>query len=146
MGGSAGPGASWQYGRLEVINRGFLTAVTENTRDNRAIGRRGVTVACRSLGFPTGAQLLAGGSTALPGRAEFAAGISRIFCRGDEETLTACTLFEDVGPFRDYASLVDDSVAIMCMTPSGTMHAVRAMHALCSRPCWRGNTTTCKGV
>lgn len=116
-GGSADPGGTWAYGRLEVSNGEFFSSVRENGSER--LGRRGVQVACRSLGFSAGAQILSSSLSALPGQSGEVDTFSRIACQGDEATLADCESPSDY--YRsDYGPNIDDgTVAVLCSNPSG---------------------------
>eukprot|EP00892_Ulva_mutabilis_P007276 jgi/Ulvmu1/4920/UM202_0005.1 len=120
VGGSADPGGSWAYGRLEVYNENFFAGFSEvRFRDSQQLGRSGVPVACRGLGFETGAQLLSGLGSGLPGEDVPEDTVNRIVCTGDEDALTDCAVTEN-----DYGNISgendgDNSVAIICYNPSG---------------------------
>ena len=70
VGGQADPGGAWAYGRLQVFTGRFFSSLAEQTisNNNQELGVRGVAVACRSLGFATGAQLVSGISSRAPGK------------------------------------------------------------------------------
>ena len=81
-GGRSDPGGAWAYGRLEVFDGDFFSGLSDSAFDQE-LGRRGGEVACRSLGFATGAQLLAGSSSALPGADGTVDTVGRILCAGE---------------------------------------------------------------
>ena len=117
VGGQADPGGAWAYGRLQVFTGDFFSSVTEQMafNDYQELGVRGVAVACRSLGFATGAQLLSGTNSGLPGQDGVVDALGVFRCMGDEDTLADC---ENV----DYSTAdgsADAAVALMCSTPSG---------------------------
>ena len=131
VGGGADAGGAWEYGILEVLLSGFYSDLENGI--NR-FGRRGAQVACRSLGFATGAQLLAGQSSPLPTPATSLTLISDITCDGSETSLADCnfrTLTSE--PNIDYGFDVDvniQSVALLCTTPSGALLTVSLMAAM----------------
>lgn len=61
VGGAADPGGAWQYGRLEVAERGLWTPVW----DRMAFGSSDVVDACAALGFTAGAQITVDGLSPL---------------------------------------------------------------------------------
>lgn len=118
VGGSSDPDGAWAYGRLEVFDGTFFSSVSES-RFSQDLGRRGAQVACRSLGFNTGAQILAGTLSALPGNAGVVNTISNIACNGDEANLGECEFLSDYD--RDYGTIeVDGAVALVCSNPAST--------------------------
>lgn len=113
--GKADPGGAWAYGRLEVHDGSSFTTIFDSSAQ---FGRRAAEVACRSLGFASGAQLLSGESSALPGGDGMGDTISRVECDGSEDTLADC----DIAPgsfYSNYGDADDSSVALVCSTPSG---------------------------
>lgn len=124
LGGRADPNGAWAYGRLEVFDRdsGFFSSVRE-TLVRQQLGRRGVEVACRTLGFATGAQLLSGAGSGLPGSDGTLNTLSAtITCLDDAVTLADCTA-EEEDAFRVYEELQfeegDTAVALLCYNPTG---------------------------
>ena len=121
-GGSADPGGAWEYGRLEILIDGFWSIIDEG-RFDEDLGRRGALVACRQLGYTTGAQLLAGRSSALPAEQAVQSGVRSVTCDGSEDMLTDCDIRFTVdygGGFYDYnGELAVGAVALMCTNPSG---------------------------
>ena len=95
-----------------------------------SLGRRGAQVACRSLGFATGAQLFAGKSSPLPAPLTAPWLITGIVCDGSETTLADCDIRIREDDFVvDYGiDVFSRSVALICTIPSGVLHA-NAMHA-----------------
>lgn len=84
---------------------------------------RAVQVTCRSLGFATGAQMLAGDGSALPGEDVERDTIGEIVCSGDELSLTDCDSYEDEnGGFslQSDQNRGQDTVAVVCYNLSGT--------------------------
>lgn len=63
VGGRADANGFWEYGRLEVFGGGVWAMINEQPEPRQQLGRRGAQVACRSLGYSTGAQLLVGMSS-----------------------------------------------------------------------------------
>lgn len=89
-------------------------------RRSNNFGRRAAQVACRSLGFSSGAQILSGTFSALPGPSGEADTGSRIECQGDEVTLADCEF--PPGSYNDYGGYDErelSAVAIVCTSPSG---------------------------
>lgn len=120
VGGTVDPGGAWAYGRLEVFDGDFFSSVRVPFSDN--LSRRAAQVACRSLGFASGAQILSGGSSALPGPSGEVDTIGRIACQGDEATLADCELdLEFPSDYdSDYGQFAEESVvAVICSTPTG---------------------------
>ena len=129
VGGSADVSGQWEYGRLEVLIDGFWTALDEQTSADN-FGRRGAQVACETLGYATGAQLLAGAASALPSFSYEPALRRSADCDGSEDSFSDCSLDYD-GYFRVQGNVdgssVDD-VALVCVNPSGANHPHRATH------------------
>ena len=120
VGGSADVSGQWEYGRLEALIDGFWTALDEQTSSDN-FGRRGAQVACETLGYATGAQLLAGAASALPSFSYEAAFRRSADCDGTEDSFSDCYLDYD-GYFRVQANvdgLSVDDVALLCVNPSG---------------------------
>eukprot|EP00892_Ulva_mutabilis_P008496 jgi/Ulvmu1/6018/UM260_0002.1 len=124
VGGQEDPDGAWKYGRLEVsTGRGFL-GLSETALGQERLGRRGVEVTCRTLGFATGVQLLSGRGSGLPGLDGTDDSPGRIICIGSEDTLADCDVYyerpddsyQDTGSDGD---LGDNAVALLCFTPSG---------------------------
>lgn len=127
VGGSAAPGGAWEYGRLEVLVNGFWSIIDEG-RFGEDLGRRGALVACRDLGYATGAQLLAGRTSALPVADPPPVGIRSVSCDGTEDVLTDCDIeFSMDGYGFDYSSGVG-AVALVCSNPSGALQAALWAH------------------
>eukprot|EP00892_Ulva_mutabilis_P004965 jgi/Ulvmu1/2840/UM144_0005.1 len=119
VGGAADPGGAWEYGRLEVFDGDFFSNVAE-TSFSQALGRRGVETACRTLGFATGAQLLSGRGSALPGTDGTRDTLGVIVCTDDADTLSDCTIRSDYGyGYYNGDTEGDNAVALLCFTPSG---------------------------
>ena len=118
VGGSADAGGTWEYGRLEVLVDSVWSFINEVGTE---LGRRGAQVACRSLGYATGAQLLVGESSPFPA-AEAAPELVRdIVCNGSEDSLADCRISVDYSDFQSYfvRDPSPDAVALVCTTPSG---------------------------
>lgn len=116
VGGSADADGAWAYGRLEVFDGSFFSSVKDS--GSLGVGRRGAQVACRSLGFAAGAQIVSGEFSALPGDTAAVDTVSRISCHGDEPTLAACEIIQSSDYGFDYGS-EDATVALICSNPSG---------------------------
>lgn len=117
VGGRTDAGGAWQFGRLELRDRGFFVGL-QDLQHTQVLGRRGVQVACQQLGFAAGAEVRRSGKSALPGPAGVVAGVSAVLCRGGEERLGDCDIFRDfVEPVCDAAE--ECAVALLCATPSG---------------------------
>lgn len=88
-------------------------------------GRREAEVACRSLGFTTGAQLLVGDSSPFPAPSSAPGLVNEITCGGSESSLAECNIDVndyDFGYGDDYGSdLARRSAALICTSPSGEM-------------------------
>ena len=116
-GGRSDPDGAWAYGRLEVFDGSFFSSISE-TQFSEELGRRGAQVACRSLGFASGAQILSSTLSALPGEAGEVNTLGIIACLGDEANLGECEFQSDYS--TDYgSSLEDGAVALVCSNPSG---------------------------
>lgn len=77
-------------------------------------------VACRTLGFATGAQLLAGSRSGLPGFDGTAATNVQLACNGDDATLADCTTNAPEPYDYDEENVRDeDAVVLLCFNPSG---------------------------
>ena len=127
VGGQADPGGAWAYGRLQVFTGQFFSSVTERMdTGDQGLGVRGVAVACRSLGFATGAQLLSGINSGLPGQDGAIDTLGVLRCMGEEETLADCA--EEDYNFADDTG--ETAVALMCSTPSG-MSCVAHVWLIC---------------
>ena len=128
--GSADAGGAWEYGRLEVLINGVYTILVDRGLIS-PIGRRGAQVACRSLGYATGAQLHVGNSSPLPGPPGSFTLSDRIVCNGSESSLSGCDIiFPDVDYSGDYSDGVRPfAVNLICSGPSGV---VCIQHACCA--------------
>lgn len=126
--GSADPGGAWEYGRLEVLVNGFWSIINERPL-SQDIGRRGAEVACRSLGFAAGAQLLVGKLSPFPtAEGEGVPQLLRnIICNGTEGSLSECTLEvvpSGSGAGRGAATGLQFATAsLICSNPSGPLQA-----------------------
>ena len=124
VGGRADPQGRWEYGRLEILADGvWIPLDDQSSTDN--FGRRGAQVACRTLGYATGAQLLAGADSILPSLSTNDSAGLIIVCGGREETLANCTVIDfglDFGTYFDSgnAGQVVDDIALVCTNPTGT--------------------------
>ena len=129
VGGSADAGGAWEYGILEVLINSVYSIVEERGED---FGRRGAQVACRSLGFTAGAQLLAGRSSPLPAPSTSPQVVRDITCDGSEASLADCDIrTRDYDYSFDYGFDVNpSSVALICTTPSGAPHGTSPKHAM----------------
>eukprot|EP00892_Ulva_mutabilis_P004525 jgi/Ulvmu1/2444/UM135_0004.1 len=115
--GSADAGGAWEYGRLEVQFNGVWSIVNDRFND---FGRRGAQVACRSLGYAAGAQLLVGDASPFPVLSTAPDLFREITCNGSETSLADCFIDERDYDYRfDYDGVVEDSVALICSSPSG---------------------------
>ena len=125
--GEADPGGAWAYGRLEVFD-GLTFVTVSDTRGRQELGRRGAQVACRTLGFATGGQALAGAQSALPllkGAGRDGA-VGAILCEGDEQVLADCPVDGYEYEYDNYARFLEDkAVALVCYNPSGATHRIR---------------------
>lgn len=120
VGGREDPGGAWAYGRLEVFNSGAFSGV-QDSQFNDNFGRRAAQVACRSLGFTSGAQILSGDLSALPGSSGEVDSVERIACQGDEATLADCQ-FPTRGDYGDdYAYEDGFATAVICVNASGVV-------------------------
>jgi len=131
VGGAADPGGAWTYGQLEVFDGETFVGVSDASREYEELGRRGAQVACRTLGFVTGGQALAGTQSALPDADGRDSAVGRIVCNGDEATLSDCK-FDDyvflADLFSEYEGNEDDeAVALVCSNPTGARSCLLAM-------------------
>lgn len=121
--GGADTNGTWEYGRMEVGVKG-IWSIVEDSRFDQDLGRRGALVACRTLGFDTGAQLLAGRSSPFPAPYFAPSLIQDIICDGSEDTLADCDILRKPPPAfdqnDDYSpEVVPGSVALLCTSLSG---------------------------
>lgn len=113
--GENDPAGAWSYGRLQISNGDAFGGVSE-FRFIERLGRKATEVACRTLGFATGAQLLAGTASGLPGLDGVPDSVGTVACTGDEATLADCTFGEAFGfPYEDG----EGAAAVLCFNPSG---------------------------
>lgn len=120
VGGSGDPAGAWEYGRLEVLAGGFWSAVREDFRD-QAVGRREAEVACRSLGYDGGAQLLVGHSSpfaVLSGSSGLVL-VSEVECTGTEASLAECR----IDSMANHEASQNDQrvVSLVCANTSGAI-------------------------
>lgn len=92
-----------------------------NDRFVQGLGRRGAQVACRSLGYSAGAQLLAGESSPFPAPGSAIQLVDQVTCDGTEESLGDCDLYmiDYNGQSTDFPA--SRSAALICLTPSGEL-------------------------
>lgn len=136
VGGRVDPGGFWEYGRLQVFQGssfvGVSNFISSNFLSSLVFGRREAQVACRSLGYGSGAVLLSGALSGLPGDDSTLYEIEAINCGGLEDTLSDCTTASEylATDYRgsDYGdSYVYDygirgsPVALLCTTSSGAL-------------------------
>ena len=121
MGGSADEGGAWEYGRLEVLVNSIWSVVEDSFfSPEQDFGRRGAQVACRSLGFAAGAQLLVGDSSPFPSSTSSRSLTAGITCDGSETSLADCDINIRDHDRSDYAgSVLHTAVALICSNPSG---------------------------
>ena len=120
VGGNVDPGQLWLYGMVEVVVNGEWSIVNERGAGGEVLGRRGAQVACRSLGYATGAQLVIGDSSPFPATMGAPDFIRRITCDGSEEDLASCDIdVRDYAPYDYRQDLVLGAAALICTTPSG---------------------------
>lgn len=113
------PQGRWEYGRLELLINGFWVPLDDQTLfDN--VGRRGAELACKTLGYATGAQLLAGSASALPSFSTERPARRSLGCGGTEDIIADCDVYYvDVYSYQyGFGQQVDD-VALVCTNPSG---------------------------
>lgn len=133
--GSADPGGEWKYGRLEVLVSGVWSIVDES--ESGSFGRLGAEVACRSLNYSTGAQLVVGESSPFP--APSLASITlveSVQCDGSEMSLSDCDLklrnsdYDDSNNYSsDNGEFATAAVALICTSPSGAYFPIVRSHA-----------------
>lgn len=117
MGGREDPNGSWAYGRLEVFDGNIFSSIGEAASDEN-LGRRGASVACRSLGFSAGAQFYTQGMRAIPNTDTSTDRRLSIACRGTEESLADCQIdSREEGTSIKFGS--SNTVALVCSNPSG---------------------------
>ena len=120
--GSADAGGAWEYGRLEVLIDSVWTVLAEGSFGDE-IGRRGVQVVCRSLGFEAGAQMLAGLASPFPGPPGSVSLTNGIICNGTEASLSECVINPPDDYDRDYSEGVRPfAAALICTNPSGVYY------------------------
>ena len=119
MGGSADEGGAWEYGRLEVLINGMWSVILFQD-----LGRRGEQVACRSLGFDAGAQLLVGQSSPFPGPPGSLRLTNDILCEGSETSLAECDI--TIRENDNGRVSLQSASALICSNPSG---------GICPAPC-----------
>lgn len=127
--GNAAPTGLWEYGRLEILIDGIWNVLGERRNRFGELGRRGALVACRSLSYTTGAQIVVGSSSPFPAPVSVPRLVENIFCNGAEASLADCDIRVDDGEFSpgDYRfDYLGDfhigSVALVCATPSGKLY------------------------
>ena len=144
VGGRADPRGDWGYGVLQVLVSGAWSIIEDSPFvQGVQFGRRGAQVACRSLGYTTGAQILAGRSSPLQTLDTDIVAVKSISCDGSEDTLGDCGLEYTNAYLSDYGYEYFDrestginegttSVVLVCVTPSGAPHtaAVLMTHLL----------------
>lgn len=119
MDGSADDSGAWEYGRLEVLINSVWSILDEDffAQD---LGRRGARVACRSLGFATGAQLLVGASSPFPAPKGSIRLTNGITCDGSEVSLADCDIIIPDYDLSDYSGTSQlSAIALICSNPSG---------------------------
>lgn len=118
--GNADPSGAWEYGLVEVLFTGVWSKLIERTSRDEALGRRGAQVACRSLGYATGAQLVIGDWLPFPATVGAPDFIRRITCDGFEEDLASCDIdVRDYAPYDYRQDLVLGAATLICTTLSG---------------------------
>ena len=118
MGGSADAGGAWEYGRLEVLINS-IWSVVEDELSVQDFGHRGAQVACRSLGFAAGAQLLVGQSSPFPASTGSFSLTNDITCDGSETSLADCDITIRDYEYSNYGAVQYTAVALICSNPSG---------------------------
>lgn len=84
-----------------------------------------VQVACRTLDFTTGAQIVAGRRSPFPSPQSTPRFINSVQCNGTETSLADCDLdtgearYDEANFYEDYSELQTGSVAAICFNPSG---------------------------
>lgn len=84
VGGRTDPKGAWAHGRLEVFDGNSFPTIYDSSTQ---VGRRAAGVACRSLAFASGAQMVSGLASGLAGGDGMADYISRVECEGIEDTI-----------------------------------------------------------
>lgn len=89
-------------------------------------------VACKSLGFTTGAQMLVGESSPFTAPADSASLIREIVCAGTEMSLDECDIENREYEGFDYGEdIITTPVAVVCTTTSGTFVANSELNPQC---------------
>lgn len=111
---------------MEVLINGVWSVVdTNKPNENLSLFRTGIVVACRTLGFDTGAQMLVGASSAYPASLSAPDLVLFISCNGSEKELSGCSFkIDDTADYEEdfytqYDILQDMAVALVCNNPSG---------------------------
>lgn len=140
VGGETDTDGAWAYGRLEVFDGDQFVTVSD-ANFNQELGRRGVLVACRDLGFGTGGQALAGKDSALPDTDGRDNTVGSLLCTGDEASLADCPTNLDSVTSAESAlytyeqTVEENAVALVCYNPSGAVLSGRAASALMFEQC-----------
>ena len=125
VGGRADPEGCWEYGRVQVFQGSDYVGVANGVSfafvSSVTFGRREAQVACRSLGYGSGAVLLSGALSGLPGNDSTLYDTAAITCSGLETSLSDCTTESRASFFSDYESrsATASPVALLCTTSSG---------------------------
>lgn len=129
VGGSSDAGGAWAYGILEVLFNNVYAIINDPVFGG-GLGRRGAPVACRSLGYTTGAQFLAGQSSPLPAPKKTPPLLASIICSGSEASLAECNILTPAENSRSdgfFANIdvATGTVVLICTSPAGTAQLAR---------------------
>lgn len=134
VGGSSDAGGAWAYGILEVLFNNVYAIINDPVFGG-GLGRRGAPVACRSLGYTTGAQFLAGQSSPLPAPKKTPPLLASIICSGSEASLAECNILTPAENSRSdgfFANIdvATGTVVLICASPSGPLNSHAVQHSL----------------
>ena len=128
--GRTDPEGVWQYGRLEFRDRGVFVNLTPRSF-TVGLGRSGAQVACRQLGFASGAEAIISTTSALPGPAGVTDAVSSIVCNGTEDTLGDCIVVRRVDFISCAGGRDNCNAALVCASPTGKPPELFSNHVAC---------------
>eukprot|EP00892_Ulva_mutabilis_P001478 jgi/Ulvmu1/11330/UM074_0045.1 len=120
-GGQAAADGSWAYGLLEVRDGSFFSGMAERVLGSSrqfAVGRLAARVACRSLGFGTGAKLLSGRGAVLTRPLPKVATVGTLRCLGTEASLAECNVTAPRPAPVGAPFTAPFGATLLCVTPS----------------------------